>query len=259
VGAQERQALVDLFHATGGPRWKDRAGWLGPAGTECDWHGVQCDPGPVAPTNVVGLDLADNNLTGTVPSSLGALSRVEYLFLFGNHLTGRLPDSVLQGWVTGAMHLAADAPQLTAVSEVEFESSSPELLCAFHRIVLRADGLAQMVTERCRNATPEDRSTWCELKLGRIGINEFARLGWTMEKQGFLGLKANYERNVTHGPFETITATIAGRRSRVVNYADAGPLELWQLHRAIEGVAGAADWEQTSTEPSCPRGLNSPR
>ncbi|MBM87009.1 MAG: hypothetical protein CMQ41_01390, partial [Gammaproteobacteria bacterium] len=38
----ERDALVALYNSTGGANWRDNTGWLGAAGTECDWYGVTC-------------------------------------------------------------------------------------------------------------------------------------------------------------------------------------------------------------------------
>ena len=43
VPASERQALLALFEATAGSQWTERAGWRGPAGSECQWTGVRCD------------------------------------------------------------------------------------------------------------------------------------------------------------------------------------------------------------------------
>jgi hypothetical protein len=44
IPAEERQALIDLYNSTGGNNWTDHSGWLGPPGTECQWHGVACAP-----------------------------------------------------------------------------------------------------------------------------------------------------------------------------------------------------------------------
>ena len=68
VSPQERQALVDLYDATGGDHWKRHDGWLGPAGNECNWYGVTCGGG-LGPTSVAVIDLVlqENNLAGSVP------------------------------------------------------------------------------------------------------------------------------------------------------------------------------------------------
>lgn len=54
----DRDALLALYHATGGPEWENNDKW----DTEADvslWHGVTVKTG-----HVVKLDLADNNLRG---------------------------------------------------------------------------------------------------------------------------------------------------------------------------------------------------
>ncbi len=42
--------------------------WLGSAGTECGWYGVTCN---AAQDSVVGLSLSGNQLSGSIPSTLG--------------------------------------------------------------------------------------------------------------------------------------------------------------------------------------------
>ena len=88
VPPAERNALIALYQATGGPGGQDSAYWLGPPGTECGWRGVICD---LAQTGVHQLDLRDNGLAGTIPPEIGAFSHLEVLELFDNHLTGALP------------------------------------------------------------------------------------------------------------------------------------------------------------------------
>jgi hypothetical protein len=65
VSAAERQALLALYEATHGDQWRHRVGWLGPAGTECSWHGVRCEPRFAGSTVMTGLDLYESNLVKT--------------------------------------------------------------------------------------------------------------------------------------------------------------------------------------------------
>ena len=85
----DRAALVALYQATGGPSWTDNAGWLSdsPIG---QWHGVTA----FADGRVTALALDDNNLTGTVPPELRALTALAQLDLGGNRLDGCLPANL---------------------------------------------------------------------------------------------------------------------------------------------------------------------
>lgn len=91
VPSSERQALLDLFASTAGSGWTDKTGWQGAAGSECDWHGVTCND---ARTAVVGLSLAANELTGSIPASLAALQDLQTLDLSYNNLTGMIPGQL---------------------------------------------------------------------------------------------------------------------------------------------------------------------
>ena len=88
IPAAERQALIRLHERTLGPQWTEQAGWLGAAGSECDWHGVRCD---AARRHVVGLNLANNQLRGRLPS-LDGLTQLRVLNVALNHLDGPLPS-----------------------------------------------------------------------------------------------------------------------------------------------------------------------
>lgn len=248
VSLEERQALVALYEATDGSHWKHHAGWLGPPGTECKWHGVAC--GSPLGKQVTALELGDNNLVGPVPDALGRLKGLEWLTIDGNHLSGRLPDVLIQRWLAGTLATSAEAPLLTDVSEIELEVDATALLCHEHRFVIRSDGSAALFTTRCRDATPEDRATFCEMKVGHA--NGIAMLGWLLEKNGFYNMQPDYSRNITDSVVERIRATRNGKSYEVRDYAGGGPFELWVIESAIEGVASGAEWEKTTTQPVCP-------
>ena len=85
----DREALIALYNATGGLNWTRQDGWLSNRPLE-DWHGVTTDDNG----RVTSLGGVDNGLTGTLPSSLGDLSRLEVLSLFDNQLTGPIPPEL---------------------------------------------------------------------------------------------------------------------------------------------------------------------
>ena len=83
---EERDALVALYNATGGPNWTNNANWV--SGLPVSrWQGVTTDPSG----RVVGLSLPDNGLAGEIPSELGSLANLTWLILSSNQLTGEIP------------------------------------------------------------------------------------------------------------------------------------------------------------------------
>ena len=125
VPASERAALVDLYDATGGPSWTQSRNWL--KGDPCvdKWGGIVCTPSPgrrsggvkvndtrrsnlLRPVSkddaqeeagdvdhVYHLNLAQNNLQGTLPESFGDLTSVSWIALdIFNSLTGTIPASI---------------------------------------------------------------------------------------------------------------------------------------------------------------------
>ena len=83
------QALADLYASTNGAGWKNKTNWLTGC-TPCGWYGVSCD----AKGRVTSLGLVDNNLTGTLPTSLSALTFLQSLNLSTNKLSGAVPASL---------------------------------------------------------------------------------------------------------------------------------------------------------------------
>ena len=82
--------LTLLFEVAGGSDWKNSDGWLNGFAVD-GWHGVSAD----SLGRVLALDLGDNGLSGWLPSTLGALSKMKALRIDGNPgLRGRLPNSL---------------------------------------------------------------------------------------------------------------------------------------------------------------------
>ena len=68
--SSDRDALVALHQATGGPRWTIDTNWLSDAPLG-QWHGVTVD----ANGRVTGLNPQANQLSGPIPAELGRLTR----------------------------------------------------------------------------------------------------------------------------------------------------------------------------------------
>jgi Leucine-rich repeat (LRR) protein len=113
----QRYALAVLYFATTtmeqegavGGGWKRELKWLSPV-HECEWYGE----GGVRKCNhhkqVTDISLW-NNLRGTIPIELGALSKLQILYLARNHLHGTIPTEL--GQLTDLTYLGLHFNQLT--------------------------------------------------------------------------------------------------------------------------------------------------
>ena len=102
----DRDALVALYNATNGPNWTNNTNWLSdkPLG---EWHGVTTN----ANGRVTELRFLGNQLTGSIPSSLGNLNNLTSLDFQSNQLTGSIPPEL--GNLTNLTRLYLNNNQLT--------------------------------------------------------------------------------------------------------------------------------------------------
>ena len=87
VQANEADSLVlaELYRATDGDHWHDRAGWL--QAPVADWAGITLN----RDGRVDSIDLSYNRLHGFIPPALGQLEDLAKLDLFHNKLHGPMP------------------------------------------------------------------------------------------------------------------------------------------------------------------------
>lgn len=162
---------------------------------------------------------------------------------------GRVPDGVLQRFDDGTLRFLGYAGQFSPIVEVRLEVSPTAVLCGDYSISVRVGGPDRAERKICSNARPDDRTTYWERQVGRVGeyggdIDRIARL---IETSGFGSLQDSYWRNVTHATFETITVKYRdGTSKRVKDYAESAPRPMWLLKRVIAGAAFSGDWQETS-------------
>ncbi|CAB9507842.1 STYKc [Seminavis robusta] len=89
----QRYVLAVLYYSTTEANvsdWTDSFEFL-TDGPECDWSGsLLCDSNG----SITHLELQKNNLQGTIPLELGALTALDFLQLGGNPLQGTLPEAL---------------------------------------------------------------------------------------------------------------------------------------------------------------------
>ena len=89
VHAGDRDALVALYNATGGPDWTRNDNWLSDESL-ADWYGIVVN----SAGRVTGLHLRKNGLAGALPAALGDLAELRSLQLHDNELTGSIPPEL---------------------------------------------------------------------------------------------------------------------------------------------------------------------
>jgi len=87
VASEDSLALVNLYMMTNGVSWTNKTNWL--TGPVKNWYGVAVDAGRVREIN-----LDDNNLIGSIPSTIGNISRLKVLVISNNLLSGSLPKEL---------------------------------------------------------------------------------------------------------------------------------------------------------------------
>jgi len=87
--AADRDALIAFYRSANGENWINNSNWLSDAPLNT-WYGVTTDDSG----RVTKLELGYNELSGTIPSELGTLDRMERLLLHGNALRGEIPPEL---------------------------------------------------------------------------------------------------------------------------------------------------------------------
>ena len=85
----DREALVALYNATGGPNWIRNNNWMSDVPIS-EWEDVATDGNG----RVTELWLYDNQLRGEIPPELGSLGNLARLYLSNNELSGEIPPEL---------------------------------------------------------------------------------------------------------------------------------------------------------------------
>lgn len=249
IPASERAALVELFEATSGPNWKNRTGWLGPAGTECSWYGVACTYGHAEP-RVMSISLMGNGLIGAIPASLATMSDLQMLAVQSNKIKRPFPESLLQRWDAGTLDFRFGS-DFSTVTEIRLDYST-SALCADEFITMRRDGSIETKRELCRTQSRGEPKTFCEVRRGNT--LDYDRVARFLEIHGFFEPQpaAEWRAIWVDVPITTISATRDGKvTSREIGFRGSGSLVDWAFEAIIRGTAEKADWKSVTSNRDC--------
>lgn len=126
--------LTTLYNATNGDNWTTKTNWDITGETSCDpcndnWYGITCENG-----RVTEINLEDNKLIGTLPTSIGDLSELKILNLKKNQIGNSIPIAI--GNLSNLQQLTLSGNQLTGTipSEIGNLSNLLKLELSFNQL-----------------------------------------------------------------------------------------------------------------------------
>lgn len=123
------------------------------------------------------------------------------------------------------------------IMEVSLERGACYGTCPVYKVTLKRDGTAIYEGKRF----VERQGTYTG------NIYSFDRLAQFIEAEGYFKLKDDYSINVTDLSTTTTSVVRAGgQRKTISDYAGAGPIELWAIETAIDGVVAHTKWQKVS-------------
>jgi len=208
INTTDSLALVDLYNSTNGTSWTNNSNWLttSPVST---WHGIT-----VTGSRVTTLSLDINNLSGTLPSSIGHLTALQTIYLDHNALTGEIPSSIgrltnlkilflyfnqLQGSIPDSLYQLTNLQQLE-MDDNQFTGAISPLVGNLRKLTLlylNGNLLTGSIPASINNLT---RLQYLELEYTEISGN----LPVIDKMVSLVGLNASFtnlsqNRNIVHG------------------------------------------------------------
>ncbi len=109
-------ALVAFYLALNGDNWTNNDNWLDNTSPIDQWFGIT-----VTNDRVTQINLADNNLVGTISNQIKKLTECTILNLSNNQITGAVPVQIIQ--MSGLQTLSLGNNQLTSIPDLSLLSS----------------------------------------------------------------------------------------------------------------------------------------
>ena len=170
----ERQALIDLYNATGGDNWKNNTNWCSDKPVS-EWYGVTCGNMVSNYGQVTSIYLDYNNLVGTIPESICNLTALNRLCLRGNKLTS-IPESI--GGMSTLKWLWLTSNALTAIPESICNMTSLEQLCLEYNKLTGSipEAIGNMTSLECLQLSSNQLSGSIPASLGNLSKLSILRL-----------------------------------------------------------------------------------
>jgi hypothetical protein len=143
--------------------------------------------------------------------------------------------------LTFAFVAAAQTPvSRDQITEVTLERTACFGYCPIYKVTLRRDGTISY-----------NGKEYVQLKGAYEGkVYGFDRLAELILANGYFKLKDSYTFAATDLPSAITTVVANGKRKTITNYGDFGPVELWGIEMAIDGMLKGATLEKKNQQMS---------
>lgn len=128
------------------------------------------------------------------------------------------------------------------VTEITLERTACFGFCPIYKVILRSDGTATYIGVNF----VERQGTY------KGYISGFEHLAKIIEARRYFSFSNNYTRPITDLPTAITSVVRNGKRKTVQNYANSGPIELWEIETLIDGLVANVSWEKVNDSTTYP-------
>ncbi len=256
---QQLSALSDIYANLNGAGWTTNTGWESATDPCTGWHGVTCDE---SGTTITELDLSRNNLQGSIPETISALTGLTLLNLETNSLGGSsipasigdlsklielyLNDTGLQGVIPVEMGQLSELQSLVLDDNLLNGAIPDELGNLTQLIDIRLYG------NRLRGNIPESFGNLTGLKNLALQRNLLSGIIPSSLVNLNLLNTVNLDWNALHSSDGTLNSFINQRLSNTEtnNYIDTQTLDAATRAPDIGESMARLNWDQRNTTPA---------
>lgn len=172
---KEREILKLFYNTCGGSNWKNSDNWLDDDVDVCHWYGISCHEGRLVDSILLG----SNNVVGTPPPELFAMTQLKWLWLYSNPINFNFEGI---GNAPKLKSLLLDSTGLTSLDGVEGASVLEDLDVRFNLLTgPLPPGVSKLInlktfscSENQLNGGLPTFSALKKLERLRMGGNEFS-------------------------------------------------------------------------------------